>query len=558
MKAYLLMIRFQLQLNLKKLTIKEDGKVSFKRLGIGIALVFSALMLVGLSAFVQYYLLQGFKLINKPALLLLASTLIVMMFALIYGVFYIISVLYYSRDTSFLSSLPISERAIFTGRIATVLLGECGLAFIIMGPSVVLYGIEIGGGLLYYLQGALTILFAPFIPVMLATFVGSLLTKFASLWKRKEMWMIIGFILVLVLSMGMQFLSVHELENMDTAFIVQLMFNQQKLLETIATVFPPAYWAISGLSVGTFSFLWILFITVSVAGVTLAIFLLGKRYTRLAILSEEALGETGRRKNLKKESYHEKSPFLSLFLREWKEILKTPAYAMNTVSMGLLFPIMMVVMVFAMPGEVRTEAFGSGMVELFSGATAQIPLGLLTFIFAAGFSFLGGINPAIATAVSREGKCHMIYRMIPIMPETIIRSKFFMGFTLSIFDSIISFLILLFLLPFLILPMILGYSLSLVFSFFVCAVSLMIDILRPKFDWRTETEVIKRSANIMLSMLVTFLSMALIGGIFYGGYKWLASFDIAAVISVAVLLIFAVGSWIGLIKIGVKYYTNLE
>ena len=561
MKDYLLMIRFQLQLNLKKLTIKEDGKISFKRLGIGIALIFSALALLGLSTFIQYFLLEGFKLIQKPALLLVASTLIVMMFALIYGIFYIISVLYYSKDTAFLSALPIRERAIFAGRIATVLLGECGLALIIMGPAVVLYGLYIKAGVLYYLQAALTVFLAPFIPVMLATFVASLLTKFAFLWKRKDLWMVIGVMLVVALSMWFQVFGQQMgmmADHANISFIIQLMTNQSVLLETIGSVFPPAYWAISGLSQNAFSLQWLLFICLSVLGLFLAVFLLGKRYTRLAVLSEEAIGEIGKRKSLKKERYQERGPFKALFLREWKEILKTPSYAMNTVSMGLLFPIMMAVMVFAMPEEVRTEAFGNGMMEILSGVTTQVPFGLMVLIFAACFAFLGGINAAVATAVSREGKNHMLYRMIPVSPQTIIQSKFFMGYTLSLFDSIISFILLLCVLPFLALPIVIGYLLSMAFTFSLCAFSLIIDMMRPKFDWRTETEVIKRSANIMFSTLLAFGGMAATGGIVYGIYKWQNSFDTAAIVSSVALLILAAIAWPVMMKASAKYYANLE
>ncbi len=560
MKAYLLMIRFQLQLSLKKLSIKEDGKISFKRLGVGLLLVLAALSLIGLSALLQYFLLKGFNLIAKPGLILVASTLIVMLFALVYGVFYIISVLYYSKDTSFLSALPIPERAIFTGRIANVLLGECALALIIMGPSVVLYGLQIKAGILFYLQGAITILFTPFIPVMLATFIASLLTRFASLWKRKDLWMVIGVMVALPLAVSGQFIGMQMemLENANTAFLIQLMFNQQKLLETISSVFPPAYWAISGLSKSTVNLQWFLFIGLSVLGVFLAVFFLGKRYTRLAVLSEEAIGETNKHKSLKKEKYHERKPLKALFLREWKEILKTPAYAMNTISMGIIFPIMMVVMVVALPQEVRTEAFQSGMVEVISGINAYVPFGLLVLIFAACFAFLASINTAVATAVSREGKCHMIYRMIPVSPKTIIQSKFFMGLTLSAFDSIISFIILICLLPTLTLPAVLGFGLAMIFAFIVCAISLIIDMIQPKFDWRTETEVIKRSKNILLSMLVAVAGTALVVAVVYLAYKWLGSFNYAAIISTVLLVALAVVSWGMMMKASVKYYANLE
>lgn len=560
MRGYLLMIRFQLRLSLSRLSVKDDGKISLKRLGFFALITMAVLSLTAMAAVMEYFFMDALKTINRPALMLVAAALIVMVLALMYGLFYIISTLYYSRDTSFLSSLPISERAIFTGRLAAVLAGECGLSLMILGPAVVIYGLHIKADVWYYLQGALTAVFAPFIPVAIATFVASLLTKFSSLWKRKDLWMVLSVLIVMPLALYIQIKS-NQLsfsEDADLSFMLQLVLNQQKLLETVSGYFPPAYWSVSGLAVGGFSMKWLLFIAISVGCIALAVFALGRRYTRLAVLSEEASSETHKRKSLKKERYGIRGPLSALFIREWKEILKTPSYALNCLSSAVIFPLMAVITLLTLPEDVKINEFGTMMNDIFTGVANEVPFGLMAVIAAAVFGFIAIINPAIATAVSREGKCHPIYRMIPVAPKTILLSKFLMGLSLSFIDSVVTLIMVIIFFPGFTLIALAGFLMAMVLAFTGCAVSLLIDVLKPRFDWRTETEVIKRSANILLSMLAGVLLMTGSGFMVNGFYKWFHSFDYAALATAVVLLVLVPISGKLMLSVGEKYYIRLE
>lgn len=559
MKSYWLMIRFQLQLQTSRMRVREKGKISIKRFVLAVLALLLIIFLVASIIGLEYLLMEGLRLINRPALILLMASLVVMAISLLNGFFYIMSILYHSTDTCFLSSLPISERVIFAGRLSIVLIGDCLLSLLFMMPALVLYGIESHASLIYYVVGVASILLIPFIPVTIATFLASCLTKFASLWKRKDLWMTIGifFIMAFTFFIQSQAMQIQEFEKNGLSFIIQLVSNQQKAIEVIGRFFPPAYWSI-GVLISPYQWVeWAAFIILSIGGFSLAVFVLGKRYTRLAILSEETFVNSRNKIQFKKNVYKSNSPFQALYIREWKEILKTPTYALNTISISFVLPIMFVVLYFTMTAQINTIDIRESLLTFFDIIPSKLPLGLVAMCIAALFGSISSLNPAVATAISREGKCHLIYKMIPINPRTIIFSKFLAGYSLCIINSILTFILAVSLIPTLWVELLMGYLVALVIACIACCLGLINDMINPKLDWSTETEVIKRSKNVVISMLFDFLLLIVSILVYYFLYR-IIGYDTAAILLTGILVASAVASYFLMMKVCDKYYAYLE
>ena len=94
-------------------------------------------------------------------------------------------------------------------------------------------------------------------------------------------------------------------------------------------------------------------------------------------------------------------------------------------------PLLMVIMICIVGGRSVGEN-GEGMKTLF----AQINPALVMGILAAVMAYMSGMNPALSTAVTREGKGHDFLTALPVPNMTLIRAKFIVGYTLSMLGII--------------------------------------------------------------------------------------------------------------------------
>lgn len=127
--------------------------------------------------------------------------------------------------------------------------------------------------------------------------------------------------------------------------------------------------------------------------------LMGGGYlTRTLSLTEN----TVRHKARKRGEIRPHRPLTTLFLREWREILRTPVYAYNCLTGCIILPLMLVGMYFG--GKEAAEVDNLGMMlSVVQGALSQVSQVYLFLGLVALMTFICCMNPAVDTAVSREG-----------------------------------------------------------------------------------------------------------------------------------------------------------
>ena len=118
------------------------------------------------------------------------------------------------------------------------------------------------------------------------------------------------------------------------------------------------------------------------------------------------------------------------------------------------------------------------------------------------------MNPALSTAVTREGKGHDFIKSLPVSAKTLIHAKLAVGFGLVAVGVIAAMIALAVMIPGFMTEAILALILVLIFCFACACLALSRDVKKPKLDWVTEQEAVKQNFGVLISMLISWAVLA--------------------------------------------------
>ena len=464
---------------------------------------------------------------------------------LVMAFFFIMSSLYLGRDAAFLASMPIKPRTILGAKLAQIWLSETLIDAVILLPACILYGTRVGADAGFYIRMVLTWLMIAILPICIAGLLSALLIRISGLWKRKELFLTVGgfvlFIGYMILMMNVGSITGNSAEGGE--ILKEFFTNNSARISGMTQYFPPAGWAANGL-LGDWGQLG-LYALVSFAGLALLIGVLGIFYRKLSLLQSEAPSVSGK-KGIQKGSIREGSAFLANVKREILLILRVPSYAINILPI-VFMPLLIIVMISMSSGGSGTEG---GLKQLLG----TLPPVLVMCILAVAMAYMSGMNPALSTAVSREGKGHDFIKALPVSARTLIHAKIAVGFMLVSFGVLAAGVAILIMMPGFTLETILAVVLCLIFSFGCSCMALSRDVKKPRLDWVTEQEAVKQNFGVLISMLISWGILAALAGLCYlmidKGWEMLPVFGVLA----AILTLIAVAAYKKLMKNVDKYY----
>lgn len=560
MKAFVTLTRLQLYLRLSALKPSHwlpkriNSLREWRPLLMG--LVFVAVMgsMMGTVIFLADQMLTVFIQIQIPELLLSMVILLCMAATVIIGFFHVMSVLYFSRDSAFLAGLPVSSQSVMASKLAVVLLGEIGVAALIFLPVCVLYGIRTGQTTAFYLKALVTALFIPSLPLAVSTLLSTLLIRFSSLFRHRDRWAVIGGFALIALIVPFQMRLYGGIpQDADAGYFMQMFLNSRDRLEAITGSLPPVLWATSGVTGNSAQAMqdFALFVLSSAAALGLALLLCGKSFLQLSILQNEAFQKAKRRKLRASDFSLRRTPIMALFFREWQEILRVPAYALNGLVGIVMLPIMMVAFFL---GSGSSGEMSELLTQLLRHAQGEQVMLLLTAAMAFGCT----VNMAGATAVSREGKRFPFTRMIPVPFQTQLMAKQLFGFSINFLTCLSTAVTLMVLLPGQALYVTAALVMGLLFGFFTNALSLVLDVKHPRFDWRNETEAIKQNPMALVFMVLSMGVAFVLGFGVWGLYKLGVSLSLVSGLLALALALLAWAAYLVLLREADKSYAKIE
>jgi len=511
---------------------KNDKKALLKSLGMGLVVLIALAEVVGLYTFMMIQLYKGASAANIPQIVLTMAAVVTGVFALVFGIFYILSGIFLAKDTEFLSSLPLSQGSIFASKFLLVLLGEYPFAFFLMLPPAIIYGINQDMGVVYYLLALICILFIPLVPLVISAIFSLLLMNIVGRSRRRDLITIIGtMILVVGMFLGQNYLISRMPENQQE-FLAELVRNSNLVVEFMGRAFPPAIWITKILS-GTFNEAAVnmaYLLIVSLCAFVLVYLIASFIYQRGATAQLETEASTGKARL----SYRSTSQIWAIFRIEWLTILRTPIYALNSLVMIFVAPLIMIMPMFG--GNYAQDSSLENLFKLIesSGSTPLLPM-----IVAGVVTLFVLMNPAVSSTFSREGKNIWILKNIPVKPEIQVYGKLLAGYSISFIAAVLSAVVAM--LSFRIPPVatVMAIILSAAALVPISAVGIFIDMMRPKLVWNNPQEAIKQNFNVVVAMLLGFVTLTIFGAIGYFVAAFVPYTFAAFMIMMVILLVFS-------------------
>ena len=482
---------------------REGGKLDRGRIASTVVMVLCMGIMAAFIIFVEVTLFKALKLVGQPALLPAMAMLMSMMSTLLLGFFHVMSGLYFSRDTVWMAYLPVRSRTVLAAKMTEIWLGEELFCAAVVLPGFILYGTYLKADALYYLRMVLVVLLTPVLPLYSAALLTTLLARLTSVSRNKETWAMAGSVLLLAGVLALEMTVLPKIpDDADVMYFAGLLLSKEGLLNMLAGAFPPVLWAVHGMNGSAGEFL--LFVGVCAAAAALMMVLLGRVYLPICLRQTEQ-GVRRRHGARKAVQWKQRRPLWALVGREWNEIIKTPAYAFNCLSGVIIFPLIagMMYMTLSSQGEM-----GEAMTALMEIVRMGSPLDI-TLVLAAAMAFGCFMNPAVATAVSREGHRLEISRMLPVTAGVQLAAKLIMGMMIDVITVGVAAVLVAAVMPQLIAMLIPAVVLALMASFAISAMNLTLDAIRPNLHWVNETQVIKQSANVAFGMLIGIVLFAL-------------------------------------------------
>ena len=553
MTGFFPLLRLQLLSRFADLKPKNLKTAMKEKRGRTVGMIFAILILIvymgGFLYFIEKKALDLFIPMGTGDIIVTMAVVLSTGATLIMAFFFVMSSLYLGRDAAYIASLPVKSRTVLSAKLAQVWVSETAINAILILPACIQYGIRTGVGADFYLRMVIVWLTAAILPIAIISLVSAVVIRFSALWKHREIIATVGgiafFIAYMILMMNLGRITGDATDGGE--MMIQMLLSASGRIKSMTGIFPPAAWAAEGI-LGNWSLLG-LYVLVSIAAIALVIWILSYPYRKLSLLVTETPAASAKG-GIRKGAIREGNAYLANVKREFKQILRVPSYMMNIIPICFM-PLLFVIMITLFVGK-NIGGDGESMQTVFKALNPVLVMGIL----AAMMAYVGGMNPALSTAVSREGKGHDFLIGLPVSGHTLIKAKFTVGFGLAMLGMGTASIALLLIFPYAALPVALAFVLCTMYAYATSCMALSHDIKHPKFNWVTEQEAVKQNFGVMISMLLSWaiLIVLAVGTYFMINAGW-GIWPVFAVLASA-LAVLCIVTRTRMYKTVDKYYTK--
>lgn len=506
MKQFMSLLKLHLKLKFTfpelRYNLRANPKKARRTIGMAILIVFVICYVIAFYGFIAYNILDAAMATGMGAALLTIGIMAAQIVILFFGIFYMMG-LYHTKDMELLASMPITQGKVFGVKFIMTLISEIGTFALFTVPIIIIYGIKAGADYGFYLKAIVVVLFGALLPMAISGLIAALLVRASIFTRRKDLFAVIGgFILVGGLMVGNMLISTSMTRSLMEGGLAQAVQNQGALLNAIAGSFPPAVWAANGLTLPGWAGLgWLgLFALVSLAGAALVALVAGSMYYSGALAQLES-SRRSKAKDVSGDYGRVSSPVYAIFKKEWKVVLRTPIYAMNSLFGIVVGPILIVIMTMGGGGNGGFAAIGKMLRDAVPVVAPLVLTGLMVFV--------GSMNPASATVISREGRAFWLAKMIPVSAQQQIKGKYWFSVSITLFGVITTAVLGGIILNLPLLSVLAGAIVAVLLGSAVSAIGVTMDMAKPKLIWESEQQAIKQNMNAFFATMLGFVAIGL-------------------------------------------------
>ena len=421
------------------------------------------------------------------------------LFVVVFGVYYVISAFYFSRDLELLIPLPLKPFHVVFAKFLTILINAYLTIMPLVLPILIYCGILDRVRPTYWPLMGFVYLLLPVIPLAIVSLAVIGLMRVVNLSRKKDALVVAGALMLVAASLALQLVIGRPSAGPGEDQVVRFFTSRDGIVHWIRSRFPPSIWATRILGVHMQPENWTaLFLY---AGISLLLFLgmlLGgeRLFYRGLIGMKEISGRkkiAARKKPLRglSSGMH---PVKAIFLREWRIMNRTPIFLLNVLSV-ILIPL-----VFTFAFRRGGKNFMPFVLQIMASTNQTYKI-----LAAVGFMLLCScLNGTASSAFSREGSQFWVSKVIPVSYRVQVTAKFLHSALIALLGIAISSPLILWVLRLSAAEIVFAVALAFPAAATLIIVSLIIDLARPLLDWINPQRAIKQNINVLMALLADF------------------------------------------------------
>ncbi len=488
----------------------EDGKArKLYRILLYVILLVSFLPTLGGIYFLIDAALPLYTQIDQTASLMGSILFLVCSTTFLLSLFIIPSVFYFSNDIDLLLALPLKGEHIIAAKFTVCVIYEYLFAFALLIPATAAYIHVCGFSLSLCVFALLTALLIPIFPLTISTALTIMIMRFMPFFKNKDHFHFISGILLVAVGISLS-IAMNSMQTGEEGELLNLLMSgNNSLLTLFMKLFPIIpYFSYAIVQGSIIDFM----IGVGICIIALMILLsIGKLwYFKGAIGNSESGSKQKKLTELSHRNMKQTNKVIAYLKKEWRLLLRTPAFATNCIGSTVIFPILLLFMtMFNQDQKV--------MFSMISSIQSDSSFVYYVIMFGLGSGlFIGSVNMVSATAVSREGSNYIVMKYLPISYRDQIHAKLLLGIILGIIGNLLTVIALMCALSFdwyYYIILFLCMCISTILSNEIC---IIVDMYKPKLVWEQEASAVKQNFSsffatmIMLGLCACLIFIAII------------------------------------------------
>ncbi len=334
---------------------------------LGLILVMSIGVPIGTFTAAIY---KDFAVMGQEGIILSLAFSMVSFIIFIFGIIYVLTTFYFSKDIEALLPLPLKADEILSAKFITVLIYEYLTELIVLLPVIIGYGVKANTGISYWMISIIIFFLLPVMPLVLASILNMVIMRFTNLGKHKDAFRVVGGILAIFSGLGVNLLvQKASSSNMGEQNLLEVFAKgNNSMMNLLGGMFPTsklAALALVSTSVNKGIMNLLLFILITVISFGVFMILARILYFKGVMGSSESFSK---RKELKSKEFDkitsENSKIKSYVIKELRVVFRTPAFLLNCVVGTIVFPIFMIIYGFMDPNNIQMLTKITGEVKV--------------------------------------------------------------------------------------------------------------------------------------------------------------------------------------------------
>lgn len=389
------------------------------------------------------------------------------------------------KDLDILKAMPFTEREIVFSKIAVYTATEYAYAGSFFIPVIIIYGVKVGAGVLFYILSLLGFLALPLLPLVLASLIGMGLERLSAGKKHADLIRNLTSIIIFLAVYALYMYSTISTGASNGAGFIGMNGYLEKLMVLSKMYMDGAMQGNVVMVLGSMA--------ISIAAYLLFLYFYSGTVMHINSLANQGYHVT----NFAIKKVHTNGVFIALFKKERDRFLRNFLYVFNT-AFGMIM--LVAFAVFLMFKRIETvEVITQLMSENASLSTFISQLMIMLIVF------FGQLTCTTSSSISLEGKSLWIMKTLPVSVAQVFWSKMLVNILLICIPSILSLILLGIVFNFSILYIVLGLAFILISSMGISMLGLLLNLAFPKLQYENEQEVIKQSMAAFCAVFIPML-----------------------------------------------------